>query len=150
MPWKYFQWKRWMALKKILCICLQNRAQGLDKDREPGTLSLQSKDSNTCAAGTAALALPGLQQYHRTQLVWWHSQDVSAWIANVPQGNYFLTQMEALSASPGGWGHMQNTTHPQAPEMNPSSFPLQGSKLRAKCHYPLWTMYGHKDWTLRN
>lgn len=58
MPWKYFRWKRWMALKTILCICLQNKAQGLDKDREPGTLSLQSKNSNTCAGGQGGSALP--------------------------------------------------------------------------------------------
>lgn len=121
-----------MARKKILCISLQNKAQGLDK------LSLQSKDSHSCAGGQGGSALP--------------CSPGTTWITAIPattelsvfgdaagmcqlefptmsQGNDFLTQMKALSDSPGAQGHIQSKTHSQAPEMNLSSLPLMATRL---------------------
>lgn len=137
MPWKCFQWKRWMALKKILCIFLQNKAQGLDKARESGTCwhckvrtvtpVLVAEVALPCPA---ALALPGLQQYQQPQNSLFGDTARMCQLEQpiVPQGNDFLTQIEALSASPGAWAYIQNTTHPQAPEMNPSTPPLVATR----------------------
>lgn len=161
MPWKYFQWRRWMALKKTLCICLQNKEQGLDKDREPGMLSLQSKDSDTCAGGWGGSALP--------------CSPGTTWITAIP----VTTELTCLVTQPGcvslncqpchramvfyhKWRQLvlllEHGDTPRTQHIHrfltwipaPSLLWAQGSKLRPKCHYLLWTMCGYKDWALRN
>lgn len=137
MPWKYFQWKRWMALKKILCICLQNKAQGLDKDSlgcchckaRMVTPVLVAEVALPCPA---ALELSGLQQDQQPQnstCVVTQSGCVSFNCQPCHRATIFSQKWSHLVLLLWHWGHIQSTTHPQAPDMDPSSLSSTATRL---------------------